>query len=127
MSLSSLASISGAIGGKDGNGTGFANEGMFPMKFVMRNAPWLFKLLQVTQDLDEGVARIVDGMLTGEPKWPQGSVILSPPPFWGARGPPVDNRPLVSYLNNEDLCEKVAVKVREWNVKWADAAGVKLP
>lgn len=126
MSTFPLIWCKGAIGGKDGNGTGFANEGMFPLNFLMKNAPWLFRLLQVTHDLDTGVARIVDGALTGEFKWPRGSVIMSPPPFWGARGPPVDNRPMVPYLKNEALCEKTAAKVREWNAKWAKAAGLKL-
>lgn len=49
-------------------------------------------------------------------------MILSPPPFWGAKGDPVDNRPMVSYLKDEGIAEKTYDYVNEFNKKWIESA-----
>jgi len=40
----------------------------------------------------------------------------------GAKGDPVDNRPLVSYLKDEELAKKVYEKVNEFNKSWIATA-----
>lgn len=111
----------GAIGGKDGKGSAFTAEGMFPLN-TMKHIPWMFSLLQVTHDLEVGSSRLIEGCLVGETKWVPGSMILSPPPFWGAKGDPVDNRPMVSYLKDEGIAEKTYDYVNEFNKKWIESA-----
>lgn len=108
----------GAIGGKGGKGTGFTNGGMFPLNTLMKHAPWIFSSIGVTHDIETGTSRLIDGCLVGETKWEPGSMVLSPPPFWGGKGDPTDNRPLVSYLKNEELAKKTYEKVNEFNQGW---------
>lgn len=113
----------GGIGGKDGKGTGFANEGFFPLNTLMKHAPYLFKWMGVTHTIEEGTSRMIDGVLTGPPAWETGSIVLSKRDFfgfghWGAKGGVEDVRPFVPYLNDASLAKKVAEKVREYQVKW---------
>ena len=122
-----------------GVGGSFAEKAKFPVKQLMLCVPCAFRALWVThacgpkESLRIGTKRYID-ILTGPELFPSGSMPMSGYGpwagccccFWGARGPMVDNRPLVSYFRNEKLCEQTTVKVREWEDKWAQQAGVKM-
>merc|ERR1712045_40189 len=115
----------GAIGGKDGKGTGFTGHGMFPLNVAMKHTPYLFKWMGVTHDIISGTMRLLDGVLTGETSaWNNGAMVMSKRdgPFelfsWGAKGDVSDRRPLVPYLKDEALAEKTVVAVRQWLSKW---------
>jgi NAD(P)-dependent dehydrogenase (short-subunit alcohol dehydrogenase family) len=116
----------GAIGGS------FAETGHFPVKQLMACVPGMFRCMMVTHacspadSLQIGVKRYVD-VLTGEPKWPTGSMPMSGKApcgccFWGAYGTMIDNRPEVPYFRDEAMCSKTATKVRDWNNKWKNLA-----
>jgi len=122
-----ITSVSpGAVGGS------FAGGAHCPVKQLMAFCPCMFRCLCVTHAFRTSVAtqigaqRYVDAM-TGElPKYPTGSVLLSPKTcglcMWGAFGQMVDNRPFVPYYQDEELCKKASIKVREWATKWTQQA-----
>jgi len=115
----------GAIGGS------FAGAAHCPVKQLMACCPCMFRMICVTHACSSatanriGTKRYTD-VLTGEPKWKSGSMPMSPKDciccFWGAHGAMADNRPLVPYFRDEALCEKTAIKVREWATKWESQA-----
>jgi len=120
----------GGIHNPDGGGTGFTNGVLFPMNVLMSTVPKLFShVLRITQELDVGCSRLLDGVLTGDETWDNGAVVLSGRNgcglglcYWGAKGPVIDNRPSDPYFSDEILCEKAAIKVREWQAIWASKA-----
>jgi len=112
-------------------GASFAGVAFFPVKQLMATCPGIFYVMCVTHACGAeeaqqiGAKRYVD-VLTGEPKFPNGSMPMSPHDccglcFWGAKGKMVDNRPLVPYFRDESLHAATAVKVREYAAKWAAA------
>jgi len=115
----------------EGGGGSFAERGFFPLT-LFEHVPWIFRLMCVTWSLEDGAARYVEA-LTGEPKWPAGSMPMSGPNcllipggcLWGAKGPMTDNREYASYLADDELAAKVAVKVRAYTAKWAAAVGTQ--
>lgn len=90
----------------------------------MKHTPYIFKWLGVTHDLETGTSRLIDGVLTGPSAWDTGSMVMSKKDglfgafFWGAKGDVVDVRPIVPYLKNEELAEKIAIAVRSYLSKW---------
>ena len=64
-------------------------------------------------------------------RFPPGAMPMSGPDCccclsWGARGPLIDNRPLVGYLGDENLAAQTTAKVRAWEDKWAQRAFVNM-
>jgi NAD(P)-dependent dehydrogenase (short-subunit alcohol dehydrogenase family) len=128
-----LMSVSpGAVGGQA------LKAGHFPIDQIGACCPCILFCMCVTPACSPiantklGAKRYVD-VLTGQPRWDTGAMPMSgkccpccpagsPCGFWGGRGPMVDNRPLVAYFEDEALCEKTSVKVREWVSKWANNA-----
>lgn len=116
----------GGIHGKDGKGTGFANEGFFPLNTLMKNTPYLFGWLGVTHELTPGVMRLMDGILVGdESKYKSGAMVMSKKDglgmglfFWGARNEYEDIRSVVPYLADEELASKTSIVVRQYLSKW---------
>ena len=63
----------GAVGGT------FADKGYFPVNFLLWAVPSLFICIGANHKLEAGVARYIDGVITGAPKWPAGSMPMSKP------------------------------------------------
>jgi len=126
--LHTLIVSPGAVGGS------FASDAYFPMNCLLWAIPSFFICIGANHKLETGVARYIDGVLTGEPKWAAGSMPMSKPNWpcnlpcsclpctclFGANSPDmVDNRPFAPYLHDDALNEKAAAMVREYQKKWA--------
>jgi hypothetical protein len=116
----------GAILGENGEGSGFASHGFFPLDFMMKHAPKMFSYLGVAHKIEPGVARFMDGVLLGdESKYDNGAMVMSAKDglgmglfFWGARNKYEDIRSQVPYLADEELASKVSVAVRRYLTEW---------
>jgi len=113
----------GAVGGS------FLDEGHFPFYLMKPAIPTVFRCLNATHSIPEGVSRFMDGVLIGENKWETGAMKMSGYGgcccLWGARGSAVDNRNLgFSYLNDVDLGELATTKVKNVQDEWFKAEGM---
>jgi len=122
----------GAVGGS------FAGRGYFPISCLLWAIPSFFICIGANHKLVRGPARYIDGVLTGDAKWPAGSMPMSKPNWpcnmpcsclpctclFGANSADMaDNRPFAPYLHNDALNEKAAAMVREYQKKWASYSG----
>lgn len=120
----------GAVEGEDGKGTGFANEGFFPLNVMMKTVPRLFHYIGVAHRIVPAVERFMDGVLLGDKSnYNSGAMVMSSKDglgmglfFWGARRNYSDIRSEVKYLADEDLAAKTAVAVREYLDQWKQVA-----
>jgi len=120
----------GAIEGEDGKGTGFTQEGFFPLNVMMKKAPKLLHYLGVSHTIVPAVERYMDGVLLGEQsKYKSGAMVMSSKDgfgkglfFWGAKGDYSDIRSEVKYLADEDLAAETAIAVRKYLNKWRETS-----
>jgi len=126
--LHTLIVSPGAVGGS------FAAKGYFPINCLLWAIPSFFICIGANHKLETGVARYIDGVLTGELKWAAGSMPMSKPNWpcnlpcsclpctclFGANSPDmVDNRPFAPYFHDDALNEKAAAVVRKYQERWA--------
>ena len=110
----------------------------FPVKQIWKGVPAMFWAMGVTHATNFekctiiGAKRYVDILKAPIGTYKENGLFLSPKQFgcfWGARGPMVDNAPLVSYFRDDKkaLHEKTAEIVRSINGEWAKKSNVDFP